>query len=83
MAVPTVDLGESKGPELLSIVSREEIGELFDIFFENSESALASSNGSDQYGSGPSRADDLQGVSYARPRSAAEPVPLHRVGLIR
>ncbi|WRT69766.1 uncharacterized protein IL334_006757 [Kwoniella shivajii] len=32
---PTAGLGDTRLPELMTIVSREEIGELFDIFFDN------------------------------------------------
>lgn len=35
MTIPT---GDTRGPELMSMVSREEIDELFGIFFEHSES---------------------------------------------
>jgi hypothetical protein len=34
MTIPT---GDTRGPELMSMVSREEIDELFGIFFEHSE----------------------------------------------
>lgn len=36
---PLVGNGEARLPELLSIVTREEIGELFDIFYDNSASS--------------------------------------------
>ena len=74
---PTVSTHDQRVPELLTLVTREEINELFEIFFTNSESF-------EQYDlrmlidSHSSRPDSISRVPHARCRPPAIPVPPHR-----